>query len=79
MRCWEELGCKGAMAPTCPHDATGVCPRTCINTLGCDYSWYEHASGMEVLSAYDVDFKAARQENCQSCKFFLQNAPRIVS
>lgn len=78
MRCWEMAGCKGSMASDCPHDATGVCPRTCINTVHCDLSWYERASGMEMFDAYDVDFKTARKENCQNCRFFLERAPRIV-
>ena len=78
MRCWEVLGCKGSMAPDCPHDATGICPRTCINTVHCGLPWYERASGMEMFDAYDVDFKAARKENCQNCRFFLERAPRIA-
>ena len=78
MRCWEEPGCKGSMAAGCPHDATGVCPRTCVNTMNCDYPCYERAMGMEVFEAYDVDFKCARKEACQSCRFFLSHAPRIA-
>lgn len=78
MRCWEVTGCKGSMAPGCPHDATGLCPRTCANTFFCDLPWYERASGMEMLEAYDVDFKAARKETCQNCRFFLTHAPKIA-
>ena len=78
MRCWELQGCKGAMAPNCPHDAAGLCPRTCANTMFCDHPWHERATGMEMLDAYDVDFGAARQEACQNCRFFLQHAPRVA-
>lgn len=78
MRCWEELGCRGTMAANCPHDASGICPRTCINTMVCDYPQYERASGMEMLDAFDADFKVARKENCQTCRFFLQHAPKIA-
>ena len=78
MRCWEVLGCKGSMAASCPHDATGICPRTCMNTAHCPYPWYERADGMEMFSAYDVDFGVARKESCQNCRFFLHRAPRIV-
>lgn len=78
MRCWEEFGCRGTMAANCPHDASGICPRICINTMVCDYPQYERASGMEMLGAFDVDFKVARKENCQTCRFFLQHAPKIA-
>ena len=78
MRCWELPGCKGAMTDGCPHDSTGICPRTCINTAHCSNPWHEHASGMEVFDAYDVDFGAARKESCTSCRFFLDHAPRIA-
>jgi hypothetical protein len=77
MRCWEERGCGGSMSADCPHDATGICPRTCMNTL-CDRPWYTRASGMEMFDAYDVDFGVARKENCHNCKFFLERAPRIA-
>ena len=78
MKCWERRGCDGNMAFDCPHDAAGICPRSCINTI-CDNPWHERASGMEMLSAYDVDFSAARKENCHNCKFFLEHAPRVAS
>lgn len=77
MKCWEETGCSGDMAIECPHDAAGVCPRTCINTINCPKSQHEKASGMEIFESPDVDFSAARKENCHSCRFFLKNAPRI--
>lgn len=77
MRCWEERGCKGSMSTNCPHDATGICPRNCINTI-CDNPWHETADAMEMLDAYDVDFGVARKENCHNCRFFLRNAPRIA-
>lgn len=77
MRCWEERGCKGAMSKDCPHDATGTCPRNCINTI-CDRPWYERADAMEMLDAYDVDFSAARMETCSTCRFFLARAPKIA-
>lgn len=78
MRCWELTGCKGTMSSNCPHHATGRCPRTCANTMLCDFPWHERASGMEMLGAYDVDFGAACQEACQNCRFFLERAPRIA-
>jgi hypothetical protein len=77
MHCWEVPGCRGMMTADCPHDATGICPRTCINTI-CDLPWHERASGMEMFDAYDVDFKATRKENCHNCRFFLTRAPRIA-
>lgn len=78
MRCWEVPGCKGSMAAECPHDATGICPRICMNTTFCSFPWFEQARGMEVFDAYDVDFGVARVETCHSCRFFLTHAPRIV-
>lgn len=77
MRCWEERGCKGALAPNCPHNATGICPRNCMYTV-CDRDWYDRADAMAMLDAFDVDFGATRKENCHNCKFFLKNAPRIA-
>ena len=77
MRCWELQGCGGAMSPDCPHDASGLCPRTCANTMFCERPWHERASAMEMLEYVDVDFGAARQEACQTCRFFLERAPRI--
>lgn len=77
MRCWEERGCHGAMSTDCPHDATGVCPRTCIYTI-CERQWYDRVDAMEMLDAYDVDFSATRKENCHNCRFFLARAPRIA-
>lgn len=65
------------MSVDCPHDATGICPRNCINTI-CDRPWYERADAMEMLDAYDVDFAVARTENCHNCRFFLSRAPRIA-
>lgn len=77
MRCWEDRGCHGAMSKGCPHDATGICPRDCINTI-CDCAWYERANAMEMLDAYDVDFSVARKESCHNCRFFLSRAPKIA-
>ncbi len=78
MRCWEETGCRGIMASGCPHDATGYCPRICSNTMVCDNPQHERALAMEMLEAFDVDFKAARKEACHNCRFFLQHAPKIA-
>ena len=44
----------------------------------CDRPWYERASGMEMLDAYDVDFGSTRKEACHNCRFFLARAPRIA-
>ena len=49
------------MSKGCPHDATGICPRDCINTI-CDCDWYERADAMEMLDAYDVDFSVAHKD-----------------
>ncbi len=74
--CWEEPGCNYLLSDDCPHYATGICPRTCMYTV-CENPQHEYATGMETFSAYDVDFSAARKENCASCRFFLKHAPRI--
>ena len=66
------------MIDGCPHYATGICPRTCANTMHCTFDHYERASGMDMLDAADVDFKAARKESCHNCAFFLERAPRII-
>ena len=66
------------MSEGCPHDASGLCPRTCANTMFCSRPWHERAGAMEMLEATDVDFGAARQEACQTCRFFLERAPRVV-
>lgn len=76
MKCWEQRGCNGDMYVDCPHNTIDLCPRGCMYTI-CDKPQHELASGMEIFSAYDVDFSAARKENCHSCKFFLAHAPRI--
>ncbi len=76
MKCWEERGCKGTTGD-CPHYATGICPRTCMYTV-CANPWHEKASGMETFAAADVDFSAALKENCHSCRFFLEHAPRLA-
>ena len=75
MACWEERGC-GGVTDDCPHYKFGVCPRSCFYTI-CTKPQHSKASGMETFSAVDVDFKAALKENCHSCKFFLEHAPRI--
>ncbi|MCD8199743.1 MAG: hypothetical protein LUD25_02135 [Coriobacteriaceae bacterium] len=77
MACWEEPGCKREMLFDCPHDATGICPRSCMYTVNCENPQHERASAMETFSATDVDFSAARKENCHSCRYFLEHAPRV--
>lgn len=46
--------------------------------MHCTFDHYERASGMDMLDAADVDFKAARKESCHNCAFFLERAPRII-
>ena len=78
MFCWEKRGCGQEDIFDCPHDTVDLCPRSCIKSI-CDNPQYERASGMDIFSSPDVDFSAARKENCHSCKFFLKNAPRVNS
>lgn len=74
-KCWEVRGCKGVTGD-CPHFTAKLCPRTCMYTI-CDRPQYQRASGMETFEAVDVDFSAALKENCHSCRYFLDNAPRV--
>lgn len=75
-KCWETRGCEGQDMQDCPHDTAGLCPRSCLKSV-CDKPQYERAGGMEMFEAADVDFFAARKENCHSCRFFLAHAPRV--
>ncbi len=78
MACWEEPGCEGKMLVECPHFVTGICPRSCMNTVMCPRPTHQRVSAMEMWSATNVDFTAARKENCHNCRFFLDHAPRVA-